>query len=194
MVAHDALSPWESFYVIVGSSAAALTGLQFVVMALVSETQSRAGMHEIEAFATPNVVHFCVVLLLSAILSSPWPSLHALAVCAGIVAVAGVVYALIVARRARRTPNYSAVLEDWIFHVALPLVAHVAVLVGAFTLDASPYYTMFVFAAASLVLLFAGIHNAWDTATYIATVYRTKAPDSATTPGESSSTLTADQK
>src|SRR3954469_23022661 len=99
MVAHDALSPWESFYVIVGSSAAALTGLQFVVMALVSETQSRAGTHEIEAFATPNVVHFCVVLLLSAILSSPWPSLHALAVCAGIVAAAGVVYALIVARR-----------------------------------------------------------------------------------------------
>jgi len=28
---------WESFYVIVGSSGAALTGLQFVVMALVAE-------------------------------------------------------------------------------------------------------------------------------------------------------------
>ena len=31
--APDLLSAWEAFYVIVGSSAAALTGLQFVVIA-----------------------------------------------------------------------------------------------------------------------------------------------------------------
>jgi hypothetical protein len=33
------LSAWESFYIIVGSSAGALTGLQFVVMALVVEAR-----------------------------------------------------------------------------------------------------------------------------------------------------------
>ena len=32
------LAAWESYYVIVGTSAAALTGLQFVVMALVADT------------------------------------------------------------------------------------------------------------------------------------------------------------
>jgi hypothetical protein len=31
------LAEWESFYVIVGSSSAALTGLQFVVIALVAD-------------------------------------------------------------------------------------------------------------------------------------------------------------
>ncbi len=32
-----ALSPWESFYVIVGSSGGALIGLQFVVVTLIAD-------------------------------------------------------------------------------------------------------------------------------------------------------------
>ncbi|MGC2473425.1 MAG: hypothetical protein WA485_03765 [Candidatus Sulfotelmatobacter sp.] len=58
-----ALSSWANFYVIVGSSAGALIGLQFVVMALVANiprvsNNAQAG----DAFATPNVVHFSTVL------------------------------------------------------------------------------------------------------------------------------------
>jgi hypothetical protein len=52
-----ALSGWANFYVIVGSSAGALIGLQFVVMALVADmprspNQAQAG----QAFATPTIV------------------------------------------------------------------------------------------------------------------------------------------
>ncbi len=61
MGAHDTLSMWESFYVIVGSSAGALTGLQFVVIALVAESEAAADKREIDAFGTPTIVHFCVV-------------------------------------------------------------------------------------------------------------------------------------
>ena len=61
------LAGWQNFYVIIGSSAGALIGLQFVVMALLADVprirlQAQAG----QAFATPNVVHFGVVLLLCA--------------------------------------------------------------------------------------------------------------------------------
>src|SRR5256886_3696562 len=63
-------SAWESFYVIIGSSAAALTGLQFVVVVLGAEARSIGP--EVGAFGTPTVVHFCAVLLMSAILSVPW--------------------------------------------------------------------------------------------------------------------------
>src|SRR5262249_41895767 len=70
------LASWESFYVIVGSSAAALTGLQFVVIALVAETTRRTGARQFSAFATPTVVHFGGVLLTSSVLSAPWPTLH----------------------------------------------------------------------------------------------------------------------
>jgi hypothetical protein len=55
---HDAtrsgLAAWESFYVIVGSSAATLTGLQFVVVALLAENRIRSTTREIDAFATPT--------------------------------------------------------------------------------------------------------------------------------------------
>src|SRR5882724_7955881 len=70
MVEATPFSAWESFYVIIGSSAAALTGLQFVVVVLGAEARSIGP--EVGAFGTPTVVHFCAVLLMSAILSVPW--------------------------------------------------------------------------------------------------------------------------
>ena len=67
---------WESFYVIVGSSAGALTGLQFVVLTLITEAGMIRGTGEtLAAFGSPNVVHFCAALLVSAILSAPWGGL-----------------------------------------------------------------------------------------------------------------------
>src|SRR5436190_24376937 len=48
MPVHETLSLWENFYVIVGSSAGALTGLQFVVMALIPDSPTQAGEHEIK--------------------------------------------------------------------------------------------------------------------------------------------------
>ncbi|HZS29133.1 MAG TPA: hypothetical protein VFB76_18040 [Candidatus Angelobacter sp.] len=65
------LAAWENFYVIVGSSAGALTGLQFVVIALIAEGRTPGSMREIRAFGSPTIVHFCASLLISAILSSP---------------------------------------------------------------------------------------------------------------------------
>ncbi len=65
------LLDWTNFYVIVGSSAGALTGLQFVVIALIEQARTGASMLEIRAFGTPTVVHFCAALLISAIVSAP---------------------------------------------------------------------------------------------------------------------------
>src|ERR1700687_509169 len=65
------LAAWESFYVILGSSAAALTGLQFVVIALGAEKKTVGGEATWSAFATPTIVHFCAVLLIAAIVSTP---------------------------------------------------------------------------------------------------------------------------
>ena len=82
---------WESFYVIVGSSAAALTGLQFVVIALGAEG-SNMRSEGVRAFATPTIVHFCSVLLISAILSAPWPTVFHAATALVICGVLGLGY------------------------------------------------------------------------------------------------------
>src|SRR2546422_6513449 len=80
-------SAWESFYVIIGSSAAALTGLQFVVVVLGAEARSLGP--EVGAFGTPTVVHFCAVLLMSAILSVPFRTVSHAGLALSAVGVAG---------------------------------------------------------------------------------------------------------
>ena len=64
------LAKWDSFYGILGSAAATLIGLQFVVMTLVAEKPSIHSAAAGAAFATPTIVHFCAVLLLSALLGA----------------------------------------------------------------------------------------------------------------------------
>ena len=80
------LDGWENFYVIVGSSAGALIGLQFVVITLIAaKPVARVDAQAGGAFATPSVVHFGVVLLLSAIASAPWNGIGTVAVLWGLV-------------------------------------------------------------------------------------------------------------
>jgi hypothetical protein len=165
--AHTFLVPWESFYVIVGSSGAALTGLQFVVVALITETTRRSTGRELAAFGTPTVLHFCAVLLMSALLSAPWQDLSSVALALGACAVVGLSYCVITFLRARRTTEYKPVLSDWIWHTILPTIAYGGLLLAAILLPRSPDRTLFLVAAVALLLLFIGIHNAWDTATYV---------------------------
>jgi hypothetical protein len=162
-----ALAGWENFYVIVGSSAGALIGLQFVVITLIASRPITRGEAQAgNTFSTPSVVHFAVVLLLSAVVSAPWDGIGIVANLWGGVGLIGIVYAVVVARRMRAQTAYRPVFEDWLFHVLLPFTAY-AMLLGS-ALAARPLLrpALFTVGAAALLLLFAGIHNAWDAVTY----------------------------
>ncbi len=77
------------------------------------------------AYATPTIVHFGTVLLLSAVLSAPWHGIGGASLVWFLVGFAGVAYSIIVARRLRAHAGYQPVFEDWLFHALLPLVAYV---------------------------------------------------------------------
>jgi len=160
------LAAWESFYVIVGSSAGALTGLQFVVITLGAE-RGFGSEQTTTSFATPTVVHFCAVLLMSGILSAPW---HGTGWPVGLVALSGLVgcvYMVRVIRVARRQHDYEPVLEDVIWHWCLPSAAYAALAIcGLFLHHAEE--VLFAVAGTALLLLFAGIHNSWDSVVFIA--------------------------
>jgi predicted membrane-bound spermidine synthase len=163
------LNGWENFYVIVGSSAGALIGLQFVVIALIAEMPIRGAGQASGAFATPSVVHFGIVLLLSALITAPWNGISTVSLLWGFVGLCGAVYAIVVARRMRKQTAYQPVFEDWLCHVLLPIAAYAVLAASAFIAhmahsDVRP--AMFLVGAASLLLLFIGIHNAWDAVTY----------------------------
>ncbi len=158
---------WEIFYTIVGSSAGALIGLQFVVLTLVAARPIRDGIAEAGgAFATPSVVHFTVVLLLSAIVTAPWDQVVLAAILWGLVGLGGVVYVVVVVRRMRTQSVYRPVLEDWLFHVIFPLAAYAVLAVSAVAAFSDASLALFLVGGAVLVLLLVGIHNAWDAVLY----------------------------
>jgi hypothetical protein len=161
------LNPWENFYIIVGSSAGALTGLTFVAVTLVAELRLRGAERGISTFTTPTIVHFGIVLFVCALLSAPWPDLVPPAIALGACGLTATIYTLIVTRRLRSTDNYTLVLEDWLANAVGPLVAYLALVVGAALLPGNPEPALFVIATALLLLLFDGIHNAWDVTTYL---------------------------
>lgn len=161
------LAAWTNFYVIAGSAAGALTGLQFVVIALINSSRARTTGHEIAAWGTPTVVHFCAALFLSATYSAPWRGLFAPGLLVAGCGVFGAGYAIAVARRARHSTQYTPVFEDWLFHVGLPFLAY-ATLVGAgFALARTRIPASYPIAAATMLLIYVGIHNAWDTVVFL---------------------------
>jgi len=116
--------------------------------------------------AATLVVHFGVVLFLSALISAPWKGIGPVAVLWGLTGLFGVMYEIIVVRRLRTQTAYKPVFEDWLFHVLLPLVSYATVGASACASGSHPRPALFLVAGAGLLLLFVGIHNAWDTVTY----------------------------
>lgn len=167
--AHELLARWESFYVIAGSSAATLTGLQFVVVTMITEMQRRSNEKQIAAFGTPTVVHFGAALVLSGVLTAPWPTLVGPDIAVGALGMLGVGNSARVLWQARRQKGYRLVLEDWIWHVTLPAVAYAGAVASAILLRGGPVNALFIVAAATMLLVLIGIHNAWDTVVYLST-------------------------
>ena len=160
------LAKWESFYVIVGGGAAALIGLQFVVLTLIAEKPVLAAPEAGAAFATPTIVHFGAVLLPAALVRMPWHTITPVAGLWGFAGLAGAVYVLVVARRMRVQKAYLPELEDWLFHVVLPFAAYATLAISAWAASSHMREALFGVGGAAVALLFIGIHNAWDAVSY----------------------------
>jgi hypothetical protein len=161
------LAAWESFYVIVGSSGAALIGLQFVVITLIAGMRKSPTAGEIRAFGTPTVVHLAGALLVAAIMSVPSPSLLPTSAALVGCGLGGLAYGALVIRRARFQTGYKPVWEDWLCYAILPCSIYAVLALAALFLRTATQLAMLAIGAASLGLLFIGIHNSWDAVTHI---------------------------
>jgi hypothetical protein len=160
------LAEWGSFYIIVRSASGALIGLQFVVMTLLADRPPIDAAAAGAAFASPTIVHFGAALLLSALLNVPWHAITIPATLWGLMGFTGLVYAVVVARRMRRQVAYRPELEDWFFHVVLPSAAYAILALSPFGASSHTREALFCVGPAALLLLFVGIHNAWDNVAY----------------------------
>jgi hypothetical protein len=126
------------------------------------QQQKQAG----DAFATPTIVHFGTVLLLSAVLSAPWTDIGSPVLIVTAIGISGFFYSMLVTRRMRRQTAYQPVFEDWLFHALLPLTAYGILAASGYEAYFHSHGSIFGMGAAALALLFTGIHNAWDAASY----------------------------
>jgi|HubBroStandDraft_6_1064221.scaffolds.fasta_scaffold326763_2 hypothetical protein len=160
------IAKWDGFYVIVGSAAGALIGLQFVVLTLIAERPPTGLAEAGAAFGSPTVVHFGVVLFLSALLHAPWQTITIATILWGLLGLGGVVYSVIIVRLMRKQTAYKPQFEDWLFHVVLPLAAYAVLALSSFVVSSNAREALFGVGGAALLLLFIGIHNAWDNVAY----------------------------
>jgi hypothetical protein len=163
------LTAWENFYIIIGSSAGALTGLMFVVITLIAGRRQDETSWAIGAFDTPIVVHLGVVLFLAALLSAPWSALEPVAILLGFTGLGGMAYVAIVMRRMRRRVAYEMVREDWLWFALLPFAGYITLLVASLLLPSSPDAALFIVGAVLLLLVMVGLRNAWDAITFLVT-------------------------
>jgi hypothetical protein len=160
------LAEWDNFYVITGSSAAGLTGLTFVVIALAADAK-RVSLKGLRTYVTPTIVHFGAVLALAAYLSMPHQGVLSLSLGFGAAGCAGLTYVgCIAASIGRISKDYIPVREDWTWNVILPGIVYGTLFGMAVLIWRRPEVSMYGVAAVSMLLMFIGIHNAWDIAVW----------------------------
>jgi hypothetical protein len=161
------LAGWGNFYVIVGSSAGALIGLQFVVIALVSSTRTQMISGAMRAFATPTIVYFSSVLLTAGLLSIPHYTKTSLGSVLLALGAIGLAYATYVRRHMRKQDHYSPDRGDWFWFALLPAVAYAGTLVAGATVWGAPGASLDIAGGSAMLLLLVGVHNAWDAAVWM---------------------------
>jgi hypothetical protein len=142
--------------------------LQFVVVALIAQSGGATSRREIRAFGTPTVIHFCAALVISVVMNIPWLAVLHLAECVGALAVIGLIYSLTVIVHAGKSTGYQPDAEDWFWYAGLPVLSYVLLGVGAILVWMLAPRSLFLIAAISVLFLFMGIRNSWDTVTYVA--------------------------
>jgi hypothetical protein len=159
-----ALQGWQNFYMLAGTAAATLTGLMFVAVTFGSSLVTRETAATTRAFLDPTYAHFVQVLLTACLMTVPTLGpefLGGMLIVVGGFRLTRLHWVFGHYRDAQRRHG-DIELSDWVMSIAVPLVCHASLLaIGAGFLRhnaAAPT----ALAAVTLVLIYIGIHGAWE--------------------------------
>jgi hypothetical protein len=158
---------WHDFYLLVGTASATLVGLMFVAASIGASVFNEEHRNAMRAFISPTVVHFAATLFICVVVTIPsqtWLTLGTLLTAGGL---AGVLYAgrIWVQMFIRR--SFAVDLVDRFFYAMIPVLGYLLVLASGVMLLLRVAWSSDVTAAALVILLLAGIRNAWDMMTWI---------------------------
>jgi hypothetical protein len=155
------LDAWHDFYVMVGSGAAALTGLLFVLVSLGPHVVADRTETGVKGFISPIAVHFTAAMVTAAAMLAPdipAPILGSLLV---IGSIGGIVYMLWTRVHAQWRRNHLSLL-DLVWFVALPLLAFLITLGSGVGIALHARMAPYALATGTVMLIVIGIRNAWD--------------------------------
>ncbi|HXW51691.1 MAG TPA: hypothetical protein VEJ41_06835 [Candidatus Acidoferrales bacterium] len=162
----NGLRLWHDFFMVVGPSAATLIGLVFVVATLGTTSLQRIDRSDMSYYITPTFVHFSAVLGISTVAVTPLGT-SAIGVIAGCISLWGLIDTLVAARRGPASHNPTRNEPLW-FSV-LPLMGYILTLLASTLLVLAPPYAATVLMAGLVLLLAAGLRNAWSMTVFIST-------------------------
>jgi hypothetical protein len=156
------LHEWTNFYITTGAASASLIGLLFVVVTLGARMPRSDVVDGVRAFLMPALVHFCVVLLISLAVLSPFASPWPLAVIFCLGGLGGMAYLTKNVLMRRKVDFVSLYWLDWIPYAVVPALGNAGMIAGAAGLIAEKSFALYVIAGATALSLFLGIYEAAD--------------------------------
>jgi hypothetical protein len=162
----DLFKGWHEFYVLMGTAAGTLVGLTFVAASNGTRIFGEKDRPALSIFLGPTVVHFTAITLVSILALIPTHQWYTFALLFGAAGCLGLPYALRVlyAMMARR---YEIDWLDRFFYTFLPPIGYAMMLVATLLLYTRSGWGLTAAAAALVLLLLAGIRNAWDMTLWI---------------------------
>ena len=159
---------WETFYLMVGSSAVILIGLLFVVITLSSNMDAHRAVIGARIYMTPTVYHLGTVVLVSTVALMPGTPLYAMALAVAVPALSGFVYAALSLVRMFRNPPVPH-WTDYVYYGVVPGLVHLWLTAAAWAFWQEFEPAAHAVAAGLVALLLVGTRDAWDLATYLVT-------------------------
>jgi hypothetical protein len=158
---------WHDFYGLVGTASATLVGLMFIAASLGASVFNASEQEPMKAYLTPTVAHFSSLLFICILILIPTQTWASLSMGLGGLGVVGVAYSIRQCIRVFWTLHSRIDLADRMFYIFIPSLGYLLVVVSAVTLFEHRPLSAELIGAALIVLLLAGIRNAWDMTIWI---------------------------
>lgn len=161
------LEAWHDFYLVVGTGAAALTGLLFVIVSLGPHVVANHTRTGVRAFISPIATHFTTVLVVSSMMLVPHFPEPLLGTLLAVGGIGGLIYTGWTGVH-RRWRESTLPFLDWIWFVGLPAVCFALILASGVMIAMSLAIGLHAIASTMLLMIVVGIRNAWDVVLWVA--------------------------
>ena len=159
---------WHEYYFMIGSCAAALIGLMFVVITLTAgrgRSESEEGKH---LYTSPIVWHLSAILALSGAAMSPTVPAQAFAILAGGAAILGAGFGIRSAVGIARWEHAPSRGFEIFWYGIAPTLAYAGLAVAAAGTCFGTSWASTAVAGSMMALLLLSIHAEWDLVTFLA--------------------------